>query len=541
MSVPNKSSLSINYAKVAGHGAYGKVYELMDNVHVTKHFDNDATIEYIFPMDFLLEMGVNGILKKELQIIKNIDVYKQYDKLHVYTVMDKYQMDLGKLLRGTDPMDLDDIKYIIKMLIYTLAKAQESFIIHRDIKPQNILINLCEVSKHVKDIILTDWGLSKCCYSDESRKKITTVQTLWYRAPEQLLIYEMNNNTIDMWSVGIIALELITHTFGYLRASYENAQILNIAKKFGLSGNEKMDEIFENYIDFNTDIDASTLVDFDKIKKTYGVDDEFMNIIKKMLVVDPLKRITPIDALNDVFFEGTHLISEIEQDLTKRIDNMPILCVDTDIIKCHCPEYIGIRPLLCKIFYKCAMVHNFTLYEYSRMIKLCDYYICKKRNYYDLDIFAVVVSCALLVNMTFVSKDVTVNMYSKFLNTIINTLDSYQHEPPIGVQLFHLHKFKMRICLLKQTQSRDINFVLQTYNDILYIIHYNIWFKTFVLFEKNVINTKLNNLVFDDTYLTYLKVIECFEMNNFRDIEIYQTIKNPEVASELQTLIASLT
>lgn len=76
-------------------------------------------------------------------------------------------------------------------------------VIHRDLKPQNILVN------NSGQIKLTKFGLARklsfisCNYTNE-------VGSLWYRAPEILLGAKDNTMAVDLWSLGCIFAEMVS-------------------------------------------------------------------------------------------------------------------------------------------------------------------------------------------------------------------------------------------------------------------------------------------------------------------------------------------
>jgi len=75
-------------------------------------------------------------------------------------------------------------------------------ILHRDLKPQNIMITVnCEVK-------IGDFGLSKV-YGLPMDSFTHEVVTLWYRAPEVLLGNDLYDASIDTWSIGCIIAEMI--------------------------------------------------------------------------------------------------------------------------------------------------------------------------------------------------------------------------------------------------------------------------------------------------------------------------------------------
>ena len=75
--------------------------------------------------------------------------------------------------------------------------------LHRDLKPQNLLINREGVLK------LADFGLARA-FGIPVKNFTHEVVTLWYRAPDILMGSKDYNTSVDIWSVGCIFAELVT-------------------------------------------------------------------------------------------------------------------------------------------------------------------------------------------------------------------------------------------------------------------------------------------------------------------------------------------
>lgn len=78
-------------------------------------------------------------------------------------------------------------------------------VLHRDLKPQNLLID------KEGSIKLADFGLSRT-YSISKKTYTEEVVTLWYRAPEILLGCKHYSTPVDIWSIGCIFAEMVTNT-----------------------------------------------------------------------------------------------------------------------------------------------------------------------------------------------------------------------------------------------------------------------------------------------------------------------------------------
>lgn len=192
-----------------GKGSYGKVLLCQDNKHNIKcalkiikskrQYYNclNKEIEILTRMrnEFVKyrEKGIDAsfftqYLKTFFWRDHGVIVFKLYGK-------DLYHARLGKLRS-------DKLRQIMVDLFGALIFLKTSNIIHCDLKPENIML----VNDSTYQIVLGDFGLSKIVKNN----KFTdfNVQTCWYRSPE-VAMHIPYSYEIDLWSIGVILIELI--------------------------------------------------------------------------------------------------------------------------------------------------------------------------------------------------------------------------------------------------------------------------------------------------------------------------------------------
>lgn len=112
--------------------------------------------------------------------------------------------DLKSLLDELpEPFLPSEVKTLMHQLTSGIAYLHSHWIMHRDLKTSNLLIN------NQGELKIADFGMAR--YTGSPPPKLTaTVVTLWYRAPELLLGEEAYDFSIDLWSLGCIFSEILT-------------------------------------------------------------------------------------------------------------------------------------------------------------------------------------------------------------------------------------------------------------------------------------------------------------------------------------------
>ena len=209
----------------------------------------------------------------------------------LWLIFEYIEYDLRKYQEKHTPIGRSNIKLILYQILSGIQYCHSHRIIHRDIKPQNILLDKVF---HVK---ICDFGMARAINLPVGNLT-NEVVTLWYRPPELLLGQEIYSYPVDIWSIGCIFGEML---FGHplFTGINEIHQLFEIFKIQG-TPNEKTWPGVMKIKDFKDT--------FPKFKPAHwgdiipGIGGFELDLLNKLLCLDPASRITANQALLHVIY-----------------------------------------------------------------------------------------------------------------------------------------------------------------------------------------------------------------------------------------------
>jgi len=282
-----------------GEGTYGVVFKGR----------NRKTNEIVAMKKIRLESEEEGVpstaireisLLKELQhpnIVSLQDVIMQEGRL--YLIFEFLTMDLKKYLDTAIPSHEMMSATLLKSYTYQLLQAilfcHQRRVLHRDLKPQNLLIDKSGAIK------VADFGLARA-FGVPVRVYTHEVVTLWYRAPEILLGASKYSCPVDIWSIGCIFAEMANKR-PLFRGDSEIDQLFRIFRVLktptddiwpGVSSLPDYKDTFPTWSSYNLP---------EQVKQGANVDDQGLDLLEQMLIYDPAKRISAKKAIVHPYFD----------------------------------------------------------------------------------------------------------------------------------------------------------------------------------------------------------------------------------------------
>ncbi|XP_014249305.1 cyclin-dependent kinase 7 [Cimex lectularius] len=244
--------------------------------------------------------GINRTALREiklLQEIRHINIIGLLDifghKSNVSLVFDFMDTDLEVIIKDTSiVLTPAHIKAYTLMTLLGLEYLHNNWILHRDLKPNNLLINGDGVLK------IGDFGLAKF-YGSPNRIYTHQVVTRWYRSPELLFGARMYSTGVDMWAVGCIFAELLLRV-PFLPGESDLDQLTRIFFTLGTPTEQTWPGVtsLQDYIQFKTFPGTP-------LKQIFtAAGDDLLDVIESLLAINPRERINCPQALKMPYFSN---------------------------------------------------------------------------------------------------------------------------------------------------------------------------------------------------------------------------------------------
>ena len=287
-----------------GRGAYGIVVAVKEKKSdkmlaikkIQKAFDHK-----IFAKRTLRELKILRLLSHDniLRIDKIALPLSRTEFNDIYLFSPLVESDLYSIIKSPQKLEEDHIKFILYQVLRATKYYHSAKVLHRDLKPRNILISTkC-------DVTICDFGLARLILENQEAKEVDSmtdyVATRWYRAPELLLGNEKYDEKIDVWSIGCILAEMFLRKPFLMGSDWKN-QLYLIVELLGKQNDNDLSFI-ENVKakDFLLSLETYSEENIESIFKDVEMSLESKDLITKMLIFNPHKRISVNDALAHPF------------------------------------------------------------------------------------------------------------------------------------------------------------------------------------------------------------------------------------------------
>ena len=213
----------------------------------------------------------------------------------VFFVMQYVEGDnLGKRIQGTGPMDVNDVRRVMREVASALSLAHSRSVVHRDIKPDNILLN-----KEDGRAMVTDFGIARAISEGADSRLTATgvaIGTPHYMSPEQCAGDRDVDGRADLYSLGVVGYQMLTGELPFTANTTPALLVKQISE-------------------------APTPVE----RRRAGVPEDLSRIVMRLLEKDPANRFADAASLEQALESG------VLPDQPRRSNNAPLAPMDLGI------------------------------------------------------------------------------------------------------------------------------------------------------------------------------------------------------------------
>ena len=196
----------------------------------------------------------------------------------------------------------EDIRYYIYQILIALDYCHSMGIMHRDVKPQNIIIN-----HKKKELRLIDWGLAEFYFPEQDYN--VRVASRYFKGPELLVDDIYYDYSLDIWSLGCMFAGMIFKKEPFFQGKDNYDQLVKIAKVLGTDDLYKYIEKYgltldNHYTGMLGNYPRKPWNKFINEENKHLCGNDAIDLLNKMLIYDRAERITPKEAMMHPYFKS---------------------------------------------------------------------------------------------------------------------------------------------------------------------------------------------------------------------------------------------
>lgn len=247
-------------------------------------------------------------IKREISILKNL--VSGPNVIGLYDIVREPQLKTPALIfenvnnidfRTLYPTFTDyDIRFYMYELLKALDYSHSMGIMHRDVKPHNVMID------HDKKILrLIDWGLAE--YYHPGTEYNVRVASRYFKGPELLVDFRLYDYSLDLWSYGCMLASMVFKKEPFFHGNSNTDQLVQIVR---VLGSDDLNKYLQTY-DLTLSDDYEDLGYYNRRpwkrfineNNQHLVSEEFLDFIDKLLRYDHQERLTAKEAMAHAYFD----------------------------------------------------------------------------------------------------------------------------------------------------------------------------------------------------------------------------------------------
>ncbi|XP_071130127.1 cyclin-dependent kinase-like 4 isoform X16 [Mytilus edulis] len=296
---------------LVGEGSYGMVLKC-------RHKETGQLVAIKKFLESEDDKMVKKIALREVRMLKQlrhdhlvnlIEVFRRKKRLYlVFEFVDHTVLD--ELEKCPNGLDENTVRRILWQVLKGVEFCHVHNIIHRDVKPENILVSKSGVVK------LCDFGFARTL-AQPGESYTDYVATRWYRAPELLVGDTKYGKAVDIWAIGCLLSEMLTGE-PLFPGDSDIDQLYHIVKCFGNLTARHKEVFLRNPLFVGMRIpEVKETVPLEK--KFNRISSNSLDLMKQSLRLDPDDRPTCTQLLKHEFFQKDGFITRIQHDLKQKV------------------------------------------------------------------------------------------------------------------------------------------------------------------------------------------------------------------------------